>query len=263
MVNGYCRLVNQRCVFLAGVIVGLAFLSDAAIDMSMLCPILWQYVQEGDIQFEPDIEKLELWDPELARSFKWIISATDQQLADACIDVHGNHFQYIQCRIRDRLHVPKMESFRTGFYSVISESWIESLFSFRELSIIFGGHTDIDIEDWKQGTRYTGGYTHDAQVIGWFWKFVESLTSIERKVLLSFVTGMTRAPIGGFRGMTTDGGDLMPFTILRCECSPSLPLPTAATCFNLLKLPQYPTEEILFYKIHTAIRLGAVGFTFA
>ena len=85
-------------------------------------------------------------------------------------------------------------------------------------------------------------------------------------MLLLFVTGMTRKPVGGFQCLTSIGGDRMPFTILRVPYnidsdSCDLPLPTASTCFNLLKIPEYPTEDILINKVLIAIRFGSLGFT--
>ena len=40
------------------------------------------------------------------------------------------------------------------------------------------------------------------------------------------------------------------------------PLPTAATCFNQLRLPEYPSEAILQHRIATALRHGVEGFGF-
>jgi hypothetical protein len=39
-------------------------------------------------------------------------------------------------------------------------------------------------------------------------------------------------------------------------------LPSSATCFNTLKLPQYETMEELKSKLLIAIRFGNEGFTF-
>jgi hypothetical protein len=41
------------------------------------------------------------------------------------------------------------------------------------------------------------------------------------------------------------------------------PLPTSATCFNQLRLPEYPTEQVLHHRIATALRHGVEGFGFA
>ena len=40
------------------------------------------------------------------------------------------------------------------------------------------------------------------------------------------------------------------------------PLPTAATCFNTLRLPEYPSEAILQHRVATALRHGVEGFGF-
>jgi hypothetical protein len=40
-------------------------------------------------------------------------------------------------------------------------------------------------------------------------------------------------------------------------------LPTASTCFNMLKLPEFPTEYELRRMALIAIRHGAEGFTFS
>lgn len=40
-------------------------------------------------------------------------------------------------------------------------------------------------------------------------------------------------------------------------------LPTASTCFNILKIPAYSTKRLLTNKLLTAIRHGSQGFTFS
>ena len=35
---------------------------------------------------------------------------------------------------------------------------------------LLGGLAQIDVEDWKRNTEYSGGYTADNYVIVWFWK---------------------------------------------------------------------------------------------
>jgi hypothetical protein len=39
-------------------------------------------------------------------------------------------------------------------------------------------------------------------------------------------------------------------------------LPTAATCFNTLRLPEYPTYEALEQHVTVALRHGVEGFSF-
>ena len=51
------------------------------------------------------------------------------------------------------------------------------------------------------------------------------------------------------------------FTLSR-SLADATSLPTAATCFNQLKLPQYETFEDLEAKVLVAIRHGCEGFQF-
>ena len=53
-----------------------------------------------------------------------------------------------------------------------------------------------------------------------------------------------------------------PFT-LSCVGPGDGRLPTASTCFNLLKLPAYSTKAILEERLHVALHYGAEGFSFA
>ena len=123
---------------------------------------------------------------------------------------------------------------------------------------------EINVTDWEKHTNYSSGYRTCDHQISWFWDLIRALPDNERRLVLLFVTGMTAPPLGGFASLTTSGGDLMPFTIMRVEClKTESPLPTAATCFNLLKLPAYPNREMLNEKVLTGIRFGSHGFNFA
>ncbi len=50
-----------------------------------------------------------------------------------------------------------------------------------------------------------------------------------------------------------------PLTIQRVECSDDSRLPTASTCFNILKLPTYTSKAVLKEKLLASIHSGA-GF---
>ena len=40
-------------------------------------------------------------------------------------------------------------------------------------------------------------------------------------------------------------------------------LPTASTCFNLLKVPEYSSKATLEERLHIALHYGSEGFTFS
>lgn len=75
-------------------------------------------------------------------------------------------------------------------------------------------------------------------------------------MLLQFVTGSRRVPLGGF-------GALHPqFTIQRIADLDRLP--SASTCFSLLKLPDYgPDEETILERLRVVLRESLEGFAFS
>ena len=86
------------------------------------------------------------------------------------------------------------------------------------------------------------------------------LTKDEKRLLLMFSTGMTAVPVGGFASLESIHRDRVPFTIYMLNDIEALP--TAATCFNMLRLPAYPNKEMLRNKLLAAIRFGSTGFSF-
>ena len=96
-----------------------------------------------------------------------------------------------------------------------------------------------------------------AHIYKWFWKLVRDLSESDKGLLLRFCTGCSRVPTGGFQQMKPA------FTINITPYSPLSSLPTASTCFNLLKLPRYPTEQMLRKNVSVAISFGSEGFSFS
>lgn len=90
-----------------------------------------------------------------------------------------------------------------------------------------------------------------------FWCVLEKMDVSLQKQLLRFVTSCERAPRLGFASLNP------PFCI-QCVSisSDDARLPTAATCFNTLKLPTYSSEKVMREKLITAITSGT-GFELA
>lgn len=155
-------------------------------------------------------------------------------------------------------------AFMRGLSRIIHPGWLR-LFGVRELSLLMsGGDADVDIEDLKRHTVYSGGYTKDSRTVSMFWEALAGYTSEERRALLKFVTSSSRPPVQGFRHLNP------PFTIHKVNCeAPSMfsfiggpdveRLPSASTCFNVLKLPNYKRSSTLKEKVRYAIMSGA-GF---
>lgn len=141
--------------------------------------------------------------------------------------------------------------FLEGLYSMISSSWLSMFDCFELQMLISGGKSDINIEDWKNNVEY-GGYSDDDPSIKMFWEIVEEMTPEERFKLIKFVTSVRRAPLLGF-------GALYPKFGIRNSGQGLLRLPTASTCVNLLKLPDYKDKKVMKEKLLYAINTDA-GF---
>jgi len=130
------------------------------------------------------------------------------------------------------------------------------LFNEPELQVLISGPSGgkIDIYDMKSNTRYAGGFTSIDRTVHRFWKVFSSLSSEQQGLLLRFVTSCERPPPLGFASMNP------PFTIQRIGIlRDGDRLPTAATCFNTLKLPTYSSEKIMKERLVYAIESGT-GF---
>lgn len=143
------------------------------------------------------------------------------------------------------------QAFKEGLANVINMEWLY-MFDPNELQILISGaQTPIDIEDLKAHTTYAGGYDSDHPVICGLWKVVQGFDEKQRRQLLKFVTSCSRAPLLGFK-------ELSPAFCIQ-NAGRDDRLPTASTCMNLLKLPEFESEDILKMKLSYAIESGA-GF---
>jgi len=138
-----------------------------------------------------------------------------------------------------------------GFHEVIPPAWLSS-FSEPELQTLLSGAAgDIDIDDLQAHTRYAGGYFSTSSTIKALWKALRALPEEDKAAFLRFVTACERPPPLGFRDLDP------PFTIQRVGDTSRLP--SASTCFNILKLGDFGSEAVVREKLLYAIRSGA-GF---
>uniref|UniRef100_A0A3Q0R8S1 E3 ubiquitin-protein ligase HACE1 n=1 Tax=Amphilophus citrinellus TaxID=61819 RepID=A0A3Q0R8S1_AMPCI len=226
-------------------------------------------------------------DPEYAKNLQWIL---DNDISDLGLeltfsvetDVFGameevplkpggisilvtqdNKAEYVQLVTELRMTraiQPQINAFLQGFHTFIPASLIQ-LFDEYELELLLSGMPEIDVQDWCRNTEYTSGYDPREPVIQWFWDVVTSLTQEERVLLLQFVTGSSRVPHGGFAYLM-GGSGLQKFTIAAVPYTSNL-LPTSSTCINMLKLPEYPSKEVLRDRLLVALHCGSYGYTMA
>uniref|UniRef100_A0A8I3WJZ0 Ubiquitin-protein ligase E3C n=1 Tax=Callithrix jacchus TaxID=9483 RepID=A0A8I3WJZ0_CALJA len=143
-------------------------------------------------------------------------------------------------------------AFRQGLANVVSLEWLR-MFDQQEIQVLISGaQVPISLEDLKSFTNYSGGYSADHPVIKVFWRVVEGFTDDEKRKLLKFVTSCSRPPLLGFK-------ELYPAFCIHNGGSDLERLPTASTCMNLLKLPEFYDETLLRSKLLYAIECAA-GF---
>nr|CAB3493675.1 unnamed protein product [Digitaria exilis] len=95
--------------------------------------------------------------------------------------------------------LPFANAFYRGLSDLISPSWL-SLFNANEFNqLLSGGLQDFDVDDLRNNTKYTGGYTESSRTVKLFWEVIKGLKPTERCLLLKFVTSCSRAPLLGFK----------------------------------------------------------------
>ncbi|XWS59572.1 hypothetical protein CRYUN_Cryun08bG0133600 [Craigia yunnanensis] len=145
---------------------------------------------------------------------------------DVCV-TNENKMQYVHAMADYKLNrqiLPFSNAFYRGLTDLISPSWLK-LFNASEFNqLLSGGDHDIDVDDLRNNTRYTGGYTEGNRTIKLFWEVASD------------------APLWA----TIGGPDVER-------------LPSASTCYNTLKLPTYKRSSTLKAKLRYAISSNA-GF---
>ncbi|CAN3370485.1 E3 ubiquitin-protein ligase Rsp5p [Diutina catenulata] len=143
----------------------------------------------------------------------------------------------------------QFDAFKRGFHAFVPPSVLTN-FDAHEMELLLSGVMEIDIDDWRRYTKYSG-YSKKSNVIKWFWSLVMEMEPAERAHLLQFVTGSSRVPTSGFCDLRGAYGKQL-FTINR----PTFTLnnfPNAHTCFNRLDLPNYHSRQELQKNLELAL----------
>ncbi|ESK90467.1 ubiquitin-protein ligase [Moniliophthora roreri MCA 2997] len=149
----------------------------------------------------------------------------------------------ISKRVKDQF-----DSFMEGLLELIPVDLL-GVFDERELELLIGGMSEIDMDDWSKFTDYRG-YEKTDQVIEWFWQCIRSWPAERKSRLLQFTTGTSRVPVNGFKDLQGSDGPRR-FTIEKSGDPQGLP--RSHTCFNRLDLPPYTDYESLETKLLYAI----------
>lgn len=150
----------------------------------------------------------------------------------------------------------QVQYFQRGLLRVVPHELVQritGIMSVKEIELMLCGADGIDVDDWEKHTEYENGYSADSKVVRWFWEAVRAMPEHMRAQLLSFSTGSSQVPSGGFRFLQPEL-----FTIQRVGVTDRFP--AAHTCANTLDLPEYTSKEVL--EQHLRFALEETGDSF-
>lgn len=273
--SGLCNEDHLSYFKFIGRVAGMAVFHGKLLDAFFIRPFYKMMLQKPIT-----LQDMESVDSEYFNSLKWILEndpedldltfTIDEELfgethqhdlktnGSEIVVTNENKGEYIdlvmQWRFVNRIQ-KQMTAFKEGFFELIPKDLIR-IFDENELELLMCGLGDVDVNDWRQNTKYKNGYCGDHVVIQWFWKTVLLMDAEKRIRLLQFVTGTSRVPMNGFAELYGSNGPQL-FTIEQWGTSDKLP--RAHTCFNRLDLPPYESFEELREKLNIAIE-NAQGF---
>ncbi|EGR27757.1 ubiquitin- hect domain protein, putative [Ichthyophthirius multifiliis] len=143
----------------------------------------------------------------------------------------------------------QIRAFMDGFYSIFPKSELY-LIDWMELGMQIAGNQEINFQEMRINTQYSGGYNEQSEQIKWFWEIVDQFDDKMKRNFLFFLSGSYKLPLGGFKEFGFEIKQI--FDIQN--------LPVAHTCFNQLDLPQYESKNILLKKLLQAILEGNDSF---
>lgn len=146
-----------------------------------------------------------------------------------------------------------------GFFEIVPHRYIAP-FTESELELVISGQTDIDLADWKANTEYSGELTAESDVVAWFWNWMDKQNTETHRQVLQFVTGSSNVPLGGFKNLR-GVENRVKFSISKAQKDGGS-LPSASTCFNMLKMPNFESQADFEAKMLLSITEGRLGFSF-
>ncbi|KAL4002772.1 HECT-domain (ubiquitin-transferase) family protein [Acanthocheilonema viteae] len=138
----------------------------------------------------------------------------------------------------------QFDAFSMGFNKVANRGLLRRLFMPDEVEQLVCGVLDLDFDILAQCTKYQNGFTETSQTVKDFWTVAKAMSTEEKKMLLQFITGSDRVPVGGLAKLEV---------IIARNGDNKERLPTAHTCYNVMLLPDYGDLEITRERITKAI----------
>ncbi len=166
-----------------------------------------------------------------------------------------NKAAYLDLVVEHRLAsiAAPLAAFIRGFDSVCPVHAL-GILSVEELDVFLFGQRSFTSQMMMDSLVVKNGQLSDPTVVA-FGQAIATFTAAELAALLHFVTGQRRPPAGGLSGLTP------PLTVQLVDTGR---IPSASTCFNLLKLPRTGSAETLAAGLRRAVNEGLdAGFAYS
>ena len=134
------------------------------------------------------------------------------------------------------------------------------IFTSDQLGLLINGTPFIDVDDWRLNTQYKNYNDYDNVIIN-FWDIISNLSQEDLSNFLLFCTGSSRVPIGGFKSLESNRGQISKFEIVKIDYVPGAKnFLRVHTCFNRLDLPEYPDKLSLETAVKFALENQVLGY---
>jgi E3 ubiquitin-protein ligase HECTD2 len=169
----------------------------------------------------------------------------------------ANRKEFVDLYVRfilDSSVARQFEPFKRGFFTVCGGNAL-SLFRPDEIELLVRGSDEpLDVASLRAVAVYENWPTRNASeiepVIGWFWRTFGNASLADQRKLLSFITGSDRIPAMGATNLVIK---------ISCLGDDGARYPVARTCFNMLSLWRYSSEQKLERMLWRAV-LESEGF---
>lgn len=147
----------------------------------------------------------------------------------------------------------KLECIRAGYTSVLNEEYFVSILPEDMDKMVCGtGVNPWKIEELRQcfkSSSMSSGLKFESPLVQNLIQVLHELSPEEQKKFLNFVTGSPNLPVGGLSSIRPK----FMIKTISTNGNPDKYLPKAQTCFNILFLPQYTSQQALKNKLLQAI----------
>ncbi|KAF0700709.1 Aste57867_8763 [Aphanomyces stellatus] len=185
-----------------------------------------------------------------------------------CAVTSVNVLEYLELTATMLLHTSiqaQSQAFRYGF-AAIAPLPILTMLSAADWSLLLADPTRQlwpgGADEIRAAMVCDHGYTAESQAIQWLVEILVDLSPAQQTLFVRFVTGSHRLPLGGLAKLEPA------LTVVRKlpsddssgASNTDLMLPSASTCTNYLKLPDYSTKDVMRAKLLYCIEEGQLSF---